>query len=90
MLVAEREERLELQKLLKESLSFKEINRRLDRNKITISREVRKYSSEADTGYPEYPYNACKIESTAGIRMCVAKNVQGRQQSILSIYQLQA
>lgn len=54
------EERLELQKFLKESLSFKEISRRLDKNPTTISREVRKYSSEVATGYPGYPFNACK------------------------------
>lgn len=54
------EERLELQKFLKESLSFKEISRRLDKNPTTISREVRKYSSEVATGYPGFPFNACK------------------------------
>lgn len=54
------EERLELQKYLKESLSFKEISRRLDKDPTTISREVRKYSSEVTTGYPGYPYNACR------------------------------
>ena len=54
------EERLELQKFLKESLSFKEISHRLDKNPTTISREVRKHSSEVATGYPGYPYNACK------------------------------
>lgn len=54
------EERLELQKFLKESLSFKEISHRLDKNPTTISREVRKYSSEVATGYPGFPYNTCK------------------------------
>ncbi|MFT8314838.1 MAG: IS30 family transposase [Clostridium sp.] len=54
------EERLELQKHLKESLSFKEISRRLDKNPTTISREVRKNSSEVATGYPGFPYNTCK------------------------------
>jgi IS30 family transposase len=54
------EERLELQKHLKESLSFKEISRRLDKNPTTISREVRKNSSEVATGYPGFPYNVCK------------------------------
>ncbi|MVX66679.1 IS30 family transposase, partial [Clostridium chromiireducens] len=54
------EERLELQKYLKESLSFKEISRRLDKDPTTISREVRKYSSEIATGYPGYQYNACR------------------------------
>lgn len=54
------EERLDLQKFLKESLSFKEISRRLDKNPTTISREVRKYSAEVATGFPVYPFNACK------------------------------
>jgi IS30 family transposase len=54
------EERLEIQKFLKESLSFKEISRRLGKNPTTISREIRKHSSEVATGYPGYPYNACK------------------------------
>ncbi|NFU79200.1 IS30 family transposase [Clostridium sporogenes] len=54
------EERLELQKCLKESLSFKEISRRLGKNPTTISREVRKYSSKIATGYPGFPFNACK------------------------------
>lgn len=67
------EERLELQKYLKESLSSKEISRRLDKNPTTISREVRKYSSEIATGYPGYPYNACKNRYN-----CRSKNVCGK------------
>ncbi len=54
------EERLTLQKFLKETLSFKEISRRMDKNPTTISREVRKYSSQITSGYPGFPYNACK------------------------------
>ena len=54
------EERLTLQKYLKESKSFKEIARSLGKNPSTISREVRKYLSEVATGYPGFPYNACK------------------------------
>lgn len=45
------EERLELQKYLKEGLSFKEISRRLEKNPTTISREVRKYNTQITTGY---------------------------------------
>lgn len=54
------ENRLELQKYLKDSVSFKEISRRMDKNPTTISREVRKYSSEIATGYPGFPFNSCK------------------------------
>ena len=35
-----------MQCFLKEGLSFKEISRRLEKDPSTISREVRKYSSE--------------------------------------------
>lgn len=75
------EERLDLQKYLKESLSFKEISRRLGKNPTTISREVRKYSSEIATGYPGYPFNACKHrlscrkKSVCG-KNCTRKSVQ--------------
>jgi len=54
------EERLNLQKYLKESLSFKDISRRMDKNPTTISREIRKYLSEVATGHPGFPYNACR------------------------------
>jgi len=54
------EERLELQKLIKENHSFKEISRRLVKNPTTISREVRKQSSKVATGYPGFAFNACK------------------------------
>ncbi len=68
------EERLELQKYLKESLSFKEISRRLDKNPTTISREVRKYSSEIATGSPGFPFNACKNRFN-----CRLKKVCGKE-----------
>lgn len=68
------EERLHLQKFLKESLSFKEISRRLDKNPTTISREVRKYSSEIATGYPGFPFNTCKNRFN-----CRNKNVCGKE-----------
>ena len=54
------EDRLSLQKYLKDSLSFKEIARSMDKNPTTISREVRKYSSPIATGYPGSPFNVCK------------------------------
>ena len=68
------EERLELQKYLKESLSFKEISRSLDKNPTTISREIRKYSSEVATGYPGYPYNACRNRFNCRNKNVCSKN----------------
>jgi IS30 family transposase len=67
------EERLELQKYLKESLSFKEISRRLDKSPTTISREVRKNSSEIATGYPGFPFNACKNRFNCRIKKVCGK-----------------
>lgn len=68
------EERLEIQKFLKESLSFKEISRRLEKNPTTISREIRKHSSEVATGYPGYPYNACKNRFNCRYKDVCGKN----------------
>ncbi|MHB8064111.1 MAG: IS30 family transposase [Ruminiclostridium sp.] len=58
------EERSSLQKYLKDSLSFREIAKSMDKNPTTISREVRKHSSEIATGYPGFPYNACRNRFT--------------------------
>lgn len=67
------EERLQLQKFLKECLSFKEISRILAKDPTTISREVRKYSYEVATGYPGFPYNACRSRFT-----CRKKEICGK------------
>ncbi|WP_459761661.1 IS30 family transposase [Alkaliphilus crotonatoxidans] len=73
------EERLTLQKYLKESVSFKEIARRLHKNPTTISREVRKHLAEVATGYPGFPYNACKNRIN-----CRKKRLCGKECSRLS------
>jgi len=54
------EDRISLQKYLKDYLSFKEMACRMDKNPTTISREVRKNSSHIATGYPGFPFKACK------------------------------
>ena len=62
------EERLTLQKLLKEGLSFKKIAAQLHKDPSTISREVRKYAVEIATGKPGYSFNACKNRITCKIK----------------------
>lgn len=62
------EERLTLQKLLKEGLSFKKIAAQLHKDPSTISREVRKYAVEIATGRPGYSFNACKNRKTCKIK----------------------
>ena len=62
------EERLTLQKLLKEGLSFKKIAAQLHKDPSTISREVRKYAVEMATGKPGYSFNACKNWMTCKIK----------------------
>ena len=54
------EERLTLQKLLKEGLSFKKTAAQLHKDPSTISREIRKYAVEIANGKPGYSFNACK------------------------------
>jgi len=62
------EERLTLQKLLKEGLSFKKIAAQLHKDPSTISREVRKYAVEVATGKPGYSFNACKNRFSCKIK----------------------
>ena len=62
------EDRLILQKLLKEGLSFKKIAAQLHKDPSTISREVRKYAVEIATGRPGYSFNACKNRMTCKIK----------------------
>ena len=68
------EERLTLQKELRESHSLKSIAKLLDKDPTTISREIKKYSSEVATGYPGYPYNACRNRMN-----CRKKDICGKE-----------
>lgn len=54
------EDRQEIQNGLKEHLTFTEIGKRLGRDRTTITKEVRNYSVEQDTGYSVFPHNTCK------------------------------
>lgn len=49
------EDRLEIQNGLKEHLTFTEIGKKLGRDRTTITKEVRNYSVEQDTGYSVFP-----------------------------------
>ena len=74
------EERLTLQKGLKENQSLKSIARQLGKDPTTVSREVKKYASDVATGCPGYPYNACKNRMN-----CRKKEICGRECSRKSI-----
>ena len=58
------DDRLIIQKELKDHSSFKAIAKQLGKRPSTISREVRKYLSVVATGHPGFPYNACKNRSS--------------------------
>lgn len=62
------EERLMLQKLLKEGMLFKKIAAQMHKDPATISREVRKYAIEIATGKPGYSFNACKNRMSCRIK----------------------
>ena len=69
------EDRLEIQNGLKEHLTFTEIGKRLGRDRTTITKEVRNYSVEQDTGYSVFPHNTCKYR-----KGCRRKKVCGIQE----------
>ncbi len=78
------EDRLLLQKHLKEGMSFKKIAAELHKDPSTISREVRKYSVEVATGKPGFSFNACKNRINCKIKtptlcgdQCTRKNSYG-------------
>ena len=62
------EERLTLQKHLKDDHSFKWIAADLHKDPSTISREVRKYAVTLATGKPGYSFNACRNRKTCKIK----------------------
>lgn len=62
------EDRLLLQKHLKEGMSFKKIAAELHKDPSTISREVRKYSVEVATGKPGFSFNACKNRMSCKVK----------------------
>lgn len=67
------EERLALQRFLKDGLPFKRIAERLHKDPSTISREVRRYAVELATGRPGYPFNPCRHRKT-----CKTKGLCGK------------
>lgn len=52
------DERLEIQKGLKEQLLFGQIAKTVDKDRTTVAKEIKKYSFEQKTGYSNYP---CRI-----------------------------
>ena len=62
------EDRLSLQKYLKEGLSFKKIAAQLHKDPTTVSREIRKYSVDIATGKPGYSFNTCKNRFSCKIK----------------------
>ena len=62
------EERLTLQKHLKDDHSFKWIAADLHKDPSTISREVRKHAVTLATGKPGYSFNACKNRKTCKVK----------------------
>lgn len=66
------EDRLTIEKGLRENLSFGAIAKELGKDRTTIAKEVKKYAYDLKSGYSNYPYNAC-IHRVS----CKAKKVCG-------------
>ena len=71
------EERLDIEKGLKEHLAFAEIGRMLKRDRTTISKEIRNYAEEKREGSSSYPHNTCKFRKSCKKRgVCGSKSCQ--------------
>ena len=66
------EDRLTIEKGLRENLSFGAIAKEIGKDRTTIAKEIKKYAYDLKSGYSNYPYNAC-IHRVA----CKAKKVCG-------------
>ena len=66
------EDRLDIESGLKEHMTFTELGEKLGRDRTTITKEIRNYSIEQDTGYGGYPHNTCKYR-----KACRRKKVCG-------------
>ena len=67
------EDRLEIESGLKEHMTFTELGEKLGRDRTTITKEIRNYSIEQDTGYGSYPHNTCKYR-----KACKGKKYVGQ------------
>jgi len=54
------DQRLEIQAGLKENLSFGAIAKRINKDRTTVAKEIKRNLIIKKTGYGVYPYNACK------------------------------
>lgn len=75
------EDRIVIAQLLQENASFGTIGQNLGKDRTTIAKEVKKYSTERKSGRPGYPYNACRFRVT-----CKRKKICGRDCVRSSLY----
>lgn len=66
---------------LQENVSLGAIGKELGKDRITIAKEIKKYSSERKRGLPGYPYNPCEFRTT-----CKAKKLYGTNCTHQSAY----
>ena len=74
------EDRLEIENGLREHMTFTQIGEKLGRDRTTITKEVRNYSIERDTGYGSYPHNTCKYRNSftkRETRIAIDRLIQG-------------
>lgn len=64
------QERLEIEAGLKENLSFGVIALKLNKDRTTIAKEIKRHTITKKTGYSGGPYNACKLRPK-----CKKKNI---------------
>jgi len=53
------EDRLLIEKGLRENLSFGAIAKELSKDRTTVAKEIKRYAYDLKSGYSNYPYNAC-------------------------------
>jgi IS30 family transposase len=67
------EDRLSLQACLKENLSFGAICLKLNKDRTTIAKEVKRHTKELKTGHSGWPYNACRKRTSCKAKLICKK-----------------
>jgi IS30 family transposase len=83
------EERLEIESMIFQRCSFGEIAKKINKDRSTISREIRRHSIIEKSGYSGFGFNACVHKETCKMGMvCGDKCVKTSCKLCVSDYKL--
>ena len=77
------EERLEIESMIFQRCSFGEIAKKINKDRPTISREIRRHSVIEKSGYSGFGFNACVHKETCKMGMACGDNLTQEKINIM-------